>query len=50
MDIGTVEQRADCGYQHDIVGPDQFPQMTHSFSPGCGNGTGPVNRFVPLPP
>src|SRR5207253_10431518 len=27
MDIGAVEQRADCRNQHDIVGPDQFPQV-----------------------
>jgi hypothetical protein len=26
MDIGAVEQRADSGNQHDIVGPNQFPQ------------------------
>ena len=27
MDIGAVEQRADGGNQHDIVGPNQFPQL-----------------------
>ena len=50
MDIGAVEQRADCGNQYDIVGSDQFPHVTLSFSPGCGDGIRPVNRFVPLPP
>jgi hypothetical protein len=50
MDIGAVEQRAYSGNQHDIVGPDQFPQLRFSFSPGCDDGTGPVNRYLPLPP
>jgi hypothetical protein len=50
MDICAVEQRADRGNQHDIVGSDQFPHVTHSFSPGCGDGMGPVNRYLPLPP
>jgi hypothetical protein len=26
MDVGAVEQRADRRNQHDIVGPNQFPQ------------------------
>jgi hypothetical protein len=50
MDIGTVEQRADGGNQHDIVGPDQFPHVTLSFSPGCDGGARSVNRYLPLPP
>ncbi len=38
MDIGAVEQRADRGNQHHIVGPDQFRAMgALSFSPGCTN-------------
>ena len=36
--LGAVKQRADCGNQHDIVGPDQFPQRMRSFRPGCGGG------------
>jgi hypothetical protein len=31
MDIGAVEQCTDCGNQHDIVGPDQFPQVMFSL-------------------
>ena len=27
IDIGAVEQRADRRNQHDIVGPNQFPQL-----------------------
>src|ERR1700751_1880914 len=27
MDIGAVEQRADRRNQHDVVGPNQFPQI-----------------------
>ena len=49
MDVGAVEQRADRRNQHDIVGPNQFPQLVLSFAgPACG-GCGPVNRFLLLP-
>jgi hypothetical protein len=30
MDIGAIEQRSDSGNQHDIVGPNQFPQFAFS--------------------
>src|SRR5207247_6752671 len=50
MDIGAVEQRTDRGNQHDIVGPNQFPHVTLSFSPGCGGSARSVNRYLPLPP
>ena len=53
MDIGAVEQRADRGNQHDIVGPNQFPQfVTLSFArPGVRRRhRRPVNRYLPLPP
>jgi hypothetical protein len=35
MDIGAVEQRANSGNQHDIVGSNQFPQFTLSLSRDC---------------
>jgi hypothetical protein len=34
MNIGAVEQRSDRGNQHDIVGPNQFPQLRFSLMPG----------------
>jgi octaprenyl-diphosphate synthase len=49
MDIGAVEQRADGGNQHDIVGPNQFPQFAFSFAGPCRGGASHVNRFEPLP-
>jgi hypothetical protein len=32
MNIGAVEQGADRRNQHDIVGPNQFPQFWLSFA------------------
>src|SRR6476619_2992616 len=32
MDIGAIEQRADRRNQHDIVGPNQFPQVLFSYA------------------
>jgi octaprenyl-diphosphate synthase len=49
MDIGAVEQRADGGNQHDIVGPNQFPQLISPLPARCGGQAGDVNRFEPLP-
>jgi octaprenyl-diphosphate synthase len=50
MDIGAIQERADSRNQHDIVGPNQFPQFWRSFCRSRReSGTARVNRFVPLP-
>ena len=53
MDVGAVEQGADGGDQHHVVGSDQFPQMRLSCADwaqgGCATAATIVNRFVPLP-
>ena len=53
MDVGAVEQRADRGNQHHIVGPNQFPQrdvlLCRLDAPGARQLRRIVNRFVPLP-
>src|SRR3982750_1404872 len=38
MLIGTVEQLPDRRNQHDIVGPNQFPQCSAPLSTRCGSG------------
>jgi hypothetical protein len=49
MDIGAIEQRSDRRNQHDIVGPNQFPQFRLSFAARPTACTRLVNRIVPLP-
>jgi len=50
MDIGAIEQRADGGNQHDVVGPNQFPQLAFPFMARHGGWAADINRFEPLPP
>jgi hypothetical protein len=52
MYVGAVEQGADGGDQHHVVGSDQFPQVrlpVGAVRGGCQAGATIVNRFVPLP-
>jgi hypothetical protein len=50
MDVGAVEQRANRRNQHDIVGPNQFPQSgVLLFRLLCRPFAAPVNRIVRLP-
>jgi len=48
MNIGAVEQGADRRNQHDIVGPNQFPQFWHSFAGRRDGRRAAVNRFALL--
>jgi len=50
MDIGAIEQRADGGNQHDVVGPNQFPQLAFPFMARHGGWAADIDRFEPLPP
>ena len=46
VNMGAVEQRADRRNQHDIVGPNQFPQLWRSFADPLQGGPARVNRYL----
>jgi len=50
MDLGAVEQRADRRNQHDIIGPNQFPQLAFSCVEPNHRQRQRVKGIVPLPP